>query len=167
MALNRAEQVSVRLVRVGVDAENFDVALAVVVIAFVVRQREVIKVSAGAQRQVVIAKTRPETVAAGSRSVGSGVRENIFVEELSNVGIDGRRVTIGAGGRVVVVAHGEDEIGSPAFHKRGHVQFIGCARTVITDDADNRGAIKMRGGRKQRELATKGTPPQTHGLKAG
>ena len=143
-ALDRVARVPVGIIGVAVQAEDLNRPITILVIPFVSGKREVceVRVVSGRRRiretAVVIPHGRKEAIGNCPGTVCSCVRENIIVEKLSDILVDGAGFTVG----IVVVADGHNEIGVPALHQIGHGQLIGSPGTIITDHSnDHRGSI--------------------------
>src|SRR4051794_13758470 len=94
-ALHRVKRPAIRIVRIAVQAKDFNRPIAVVVIALVPRQREIgeVRIVTGRcgarETTVVIADGRKEAIGNGSSAVCTKVRINIIVEKLPYVFVDG------------------------------------------------------------------------------
>ena len=124
-ALNGVGRDAVRL-DLAVNGKDLDGSLAIIVIAFVAWQREVICV---ARHPIMVSHAGKEAVTGRSLAVSPLIRIDKLVIELTNVFI--------VGGTVRVVADRDDEIGVPTLDEAGHICGVRTAVPVVANHTDH------------------------------
>ena len=142
--------IAIRFMGVAIKSKEGDGAKIQGIIAFIARQREVIKIGASAIRgstreaaPVVVAQSGPEAVGGAAVAISALVVADEGTVILTDIGINGAGFAIG----VVVIADGDDEVGVPMSDEGSDGGFARGVIAIVADDGELDSATWRKGCR--------------------